>query len=53
VTSHDHLLRAARADWAADTGLRDDYRAHRPNVERVIAQVAIFRDAGSSSATVA
>ena len=28
---------------AADPGLREDYRAHRPNVERVIAQVATFR----------
>jgi hypothetical protein len=43
LTPHDHLLRAARSDWAADTGLREDYRAHRPNVERVIAQVATFR----------
>src|SRR5271169_1724492 len=39
----DDLLRAARADWAADTGLREDYMAHRPNVERTIAQVATFR----------
>jgi hypothetical protein len=39
----DHLLRAARAAWAADPGLREDYRTHRPNVERVIAQVATFR----------
>jgi hypothetical protein len=39
----DHLLRAARAAWAADTGLREDYARHRPNVERVIAQVATFR----------
>jgi hypothetical protein len=43
LTPHDRLLRAARADWAADPGLRQDYRAHRPNVERVIAQVATFR----------
>src|SRR5450755_2313769 len=27
----DDLLRAARADWAADTGLREGYMAHRPN----------------------
>jgi len=40
---HDSLLRAARADWAAGTGLRQDYMAHRPNVERVIAQVATWR----------
>ena len=39
----DHLLRAAREQWAADPGLREDYARHRPNVERVIAQVATFR----------
>jgi hypothetical protein len=39
----DDLLRAARADWAADTGLREDYMAHRPNVERAVAQVATWR----------
>ena len=39
----DHLLRAARQQWAADPGLREDYARHRPNVERVIAQVATFR----------
>jgi hypothetical protein len=39
----DDLLRAARADWAADTGLREGYMAHRPNVERTVAQVATFR----------
>jgi Transposase domain (DUF772)/Transposase DDE domain len=39
----DDLLRAARADWAADTGLREDYMHHRPNVERAVAQVATFR----------
>jgi hypothetical protein len=43
LTPHDRLLRAARADWAADPALRQDYKAHRPNVERVIAQVATFR----------
>lgn len=36
----DDLLRAARADWAADPELREDYRRHRPNVERTVAQVA-------------
>jgi len=41
--SHDGLLRAARAAWAAGPGLREDYMAHRPNVERVIAQVATWR----------
>jgi hypothetical protein len=36
----DDLLRAARADWAADPDLREDYRRHRPNIERTVAQVA-------------
>jgi len=36
----DGLLRAARSDWA---GLRKDYMAWRPNVERAVAQVATFR----------
>jgi transposase-like protein DUF772/DDE family transposase len=42
ITLHDHddLLRAARADWAADPDLRQDYRHHRPHVERVVSQVA-------------
>ena len=48
----DDLLRQARADWAA-TGLRKDYMAHRPNVERAVAQVATWRGRGSSSATAA
>ena len=39
----DDLLRQARADWAADTGLRKDYMTHRPNVERAVAQVATWR----------
>jgi hypothetical protein len=39
----DDLLRAARAAWARSPGLREDYRTHRPNVERVIAQVATWR----------
>jgi IS5 family transposase len=38
----DDLLRAARRDWAA-SGLRKDYMAHRPNVERAVAQVATWR----------
>ncbi len=38
--AHDTLLRQARRDWAADPRLRDDYRQHRPNVERVISQLA-------------
>jgi len=40
---HDSLLRAARAGWAAGPGLRKDYMAHRPHVERAIAQVATWR----------
>ena len=48
----DDLLRQARADWAA-TGLRKDYMAHRPNVERAIAQVATWRGRRLSSATAA
>jgi hypothetical protein len=39
----DDLLRAARADWATSSGLREDYMTHRPNVERAIAQVATWR----------
>ena len=41
--ARDDLLRAARADWAADPGLREDYMAQRPNVERAVAQVATCR----------
>jgi len=37
---HDALLRAARARWASQPALREDYQKHRPNVERVISQVA-------------
>jgi hypothetical protein len=37
---HDARLRQARRDWAADPGLRKAYRQHRPNVERVISQLA-------------
>jgi Transposase domain (DUF772)/Transposase DDE domain len=40
---HDRQLRAARAAWASDPGLRAGYRQHRPNVERVIARVATWR----------
>jgi len=36
VGDHDKLLAAARTDWRADIGL-DDYRQHRPMVERTIA----------------
>ena len=37
---HDALLRAARAAWAAQPALREHYQKYRPNVERVISQVA-------------
>jgi len=37
---HDDLLRRARRDWAQDAALREAYRRHRPNVERVISQLA-------------
>jgi hypothetical protein len=40
VGDHDALLRQARRDWADDPGLRERYRRHRPNVERVISQLA-------------
>jgi IS5 family transposase len=36
----DALLRAARRDWATRPALREDYKKFRPNVERVISQVA-------------
>ncbi|HEY2834445.1 MAG TPA: transposase [Sporichthyaceae bacterium] len=36
----DDLLRVARAEWAADPDLREDYRTYRPNVERTVSQVA-------------
>lgn len=39
MTLHEHhaLLRAARTQWATNTGLREVYRQHRPMVERSIA----------------
>ncbi len=37
---HHALLSAARADWAAEPDLRQDYRRHRPNIERTISQIA-------------
>jgi hypothetical protein len=37
---HDALLRQARRDWADQPHRRDSYRRHRPNVERVISQLA-------------
>jgi hypothetical protein len=36
ITDHDQLLASARADWRTGTGV-DDYRQHRPMVERSIA----------------
>jgi hypothetical protein len=39
----DDLLRKARTDWAASSGLRQDYMTHRPNVEHAVAQVATWR----------
>jgi hypothetical protein len=36
----DDLLRRARCDWAAEPELRDKYRMFRPNVERVVSQIA-------------
>lgn len=36
----DDLLRQARRDWMDDSGLREKYRKYRPNVERVISQIA-------------
>ena len=40
---HDSLLRAARRDWHTDPARQDNYRKHRPNVERAIAQAATWR----------
>jgi hypothetical protein len=36
----DDLLRQARRDWATNPDLPARYRRHRPNVERVISQLA-------------
>ncbi|HEX6871926.1 MAG TPA: IS1182 family transposase [Micromonosporaceae bacterium] len=36
----DDLLRQARRDWRDNPDLREQYRRHRPNVERVISQLA-------------
>jgi len=36
----DDLLRRARRDWTAEPELRDKYRMFRPNVERVVSQIA-------------
>jgi hypothetical protein len=43
VHQHDGLLRAARRDWRASPALQENYRTHRPNVERAIAQAATWR----------
>ncbi|MDQ3150901.1 MAG: transposase [Actinomycetota bacterium] len=40
---HDQRLRSARAEWAADPALREEYRRQRPNVERTVSQVASHR----------
>jgi hypothetical protein len=39
----DDLLRAARRDWKTNPDLPNRYRQHRPNIERVIAQIATWR----------
>lgn len=36
----DDLLRQARRDWADKLELREKYRTFRPNVERIISQIA-------------
>jgi hypothetical protein len=36
----DDLLRQARLDWKNHPDLRERYRQHRPNVERVVSQIA-------------
>jgi hypothetical protein len=36
----DDLLRQARRDWKNNPDLRDRYRRHRPNIERVVSQIA-------------
>ena len=37
---HDALLRQARHDWTTKPDLRERYRRHRPNIERVVSQIA-------------
>lgn len=39
----DDLLRQARRNWKTNPDLRQRYRRHRPNIERVVAQVATRR----------
>jgi hypothetical protein len=36
----DDLLRQARQRWKHDSELRERYRRHRPNIERVVSQIA-------------
>jgi hypothetical protein len=36
----DDLLRQARHDWTTNPDLRERYRRHRPNIERVVSQIA-------------
>jgi hypothetical protein len=36
----DDLLRQARHDWKTNPELRERYRRHRPNIERVVSQIA-------------
>ena len=36
----DDLLRKARRDWKNNPDLPERYRRHRPNVERVVSQLA-------------
>jgi Transposase DDE domain/Transposase domain (DUF772) len=36
----DTLLRQARHDWATNPDLQQRYRRHRPNIERVVSQIA-------------
>jgi DDE family transposase/transposase-like protein DUF772 len=36
----DGLLRQARQDWKTNPSLRERYRRHRPNIERVVSQIA-------------
>jgi hypothetical protein len=39
----DDLLRAARHDWKTNPDLPNRYQQHRPNIERVVAQIATWR----------
>jgi hypothetical protein len=36
----DDLLRQARRDWKDNPNLPGRYRRHRPNIERVVSQIA-------------